>query len=75
MAAALMLPAPYTPERNRMLSVNALRLRALERLYERREAVDNLIRSLEEYQAADSPKPAPVVAFTSAKRYWSSSAQ
>lgn len=54
-------PLPHTTsaERSRLISVNAIRLRALERLYDRRDIVDNLIRSLESYlecqQATGSP--------------------
>jgi hypothetical protein len=53
------LPHSTSTERSRLLSVCAIRSRALERLYERREIVDNLIRSLESYleyqQATGSP--------------------
>jgi hypothetical protein len=44
------LPAPSSAERIRLLSVGAIRRRALERLYERREVVEDLIRSLEGYE-------------------------
>lgn len=43
------LPAPSSAERIRLLSVDVIRRRALERLYERRDAVQDLIRSLEGY--------------------------
>lgn len=43
------LPAPSSAERIRRLSVDACRRRALERLYERSNAVEDLIRSLEGY--------------------------
>ena len=46
----LTLPSPASAERSRLLPVNELRREALARLYERRDAVDNLIRSLEDYQ-------------------------
>ena len=46
----LTLPSPASAERHRLMPVDDLRRRALERLYERRETVDNLIRSLEDYQ-------------------------
>lgn len=46
----LTLPSPASAERNRLLPVDDLRRQALARLYERRETVDNLIRSLENYQ-------------------------
>ena len=44
------LPAPSSAERIRLMSVDVIRRRALERLYERREAVEDLIQSLEGYQ-------------------------
>jgi len=47
----LPLPSPNSPERSRLLSAYAIRRRALERLYERRDAVDQLIRSLERYRS------------------------
>ena len=50
----LMLPSPASPERSRLLPVDVLRRQALARLYERRETVDNLIRSLENYQRSQS---------------------
>lgn len=46
----LMLPSPASAERSRLMPVDVLRQQALARLYERRETVDNLIRSLENYQ-------------------------
>jgi len=50
----LVLPSPTSAERSRVVSVNMLRRQALERLYRRRETVENLIRSLEDYQANGS---------------------
>ena len=46
----LTLPSPASAERSRLSPVHDLRRDALARLYERRDAVDNLIRSLEDYQ-------------------------
>ena len=46
----LTLPPPASTARSRLLPVDVLRRQALERLYERRDTVDNLIRSLEDYQ-------------------------
>ncbi len=40
----------FTGERTRPLSMDQIRDHALDRLYERREAVQNLIRALEDYQ-------------------------
>ena len=44
-----------------------VRLRALERLYLRREAVDALIRSLEAYQEA-APRKAPCIPINAARK-------
>lgn len=46
----LMLPSPASADRDRVLAVDKLRREALERLYRRRETVEGLIRSLEDYQ-------------------------
>lgn len=46
----LTLPSPTSATRSRLMPVDVLRRQALDRLYERREAVDNLIRTLEDYQ-------------------------
>lgn len=57
----LMLPSPASAERSRLMPVEVLRRQALDRLYERRETVDNLIRSLENYQRKQTqPRPACV---------------
>ena len=50
----LMLPSPASAERNRLILVDDLRRQALARLYERRQTVENLIRSLEDYQRTKS---------------------
>lgn len=55
------LPAPATEERIRLLSMDTIRWRALERLYERRSAVDKLIQSLEDYERARQFRGAPIV--------------
>jgi hypothetical protein len=44
------LVAPSSAARSRALSADAIRTRALERLYERRDVVEDLIRSLEGYK-------------------------
>ena len=43
------LPQPSSEERSRLLSVGAFQSRALDRLYQRRTAVENLIQALEAY--------------------------
>ena len=50
----LNLPSPASAERTRLMPVDVLRQQALARLYQRRETVDNLIRSLEDYERAKS---------------------
>jgi len=49
MMPIVLLPEADSTERSRLLSVNELRRQALDRLYRRRDAVDDLIRSLETY--------------------------
>jgi hypothetical protein len=46
-----------------------VRLRALERLYLRREAVDALIRSLEAYQQTEQRK-APCIPISAGRKCW-----
>ncbi len=61
----LPLPSPGSTERRRLLSAHLMRRRALERLYERRDAVDALIRSLERYKATmQDEDPTPCVEFS-----------
>jgi hypothetical protein len=55
------LPAPATEERMRLLSMDTIRWRALERLYERRTAVDRLIQSLEDYERSREIRGASIV--------------
>jgi hypothetical protein len=54
----LMLPSPASIERTRGFAVDSLRRQALQRLYRRRDAVDDLIRSLENYQRASTARHA-----------------
>ena len=75
MSSPSMLPAPATPERIRRLSIDSLRLRALESLYRRRDAVDDLIHSLEEYEDVSVPQRADVLSISAGRKYWSGSAQ
>ena len=62
------LPAPSSAERIRMLSVGVIRRRALERLYERREAVEDLIRSLEDYKQCYKVCAAERIDFSAAQK-------
>lgn len=57
----LTLPSPASAERSRLLPVDVLRRQALARLYERRETVENLIRSLEDYQRTKADPQAPCI--------------
>ena len=66
--APLPLPLASSAERSRLLCVDSLRRRALERLYERRAAVDELIQSLERYQSANEGRRAPVIEFTAGSK-------
>jgi len=66
MTNAIILPPPSSPERSRLLSVDHIRRRALERLYRRRFAVEELIRSLEDYQVAQEDIPAECVSMQAA---------
>jgi hypothetical protein len=72
---AIALPPPHSAERNRLLSVDALRRRALERLYERRAAVEDLIQSLEDYQRSNLGHKARCLEFSAARRCSSGFAQ
>jgi hypothetical protein len=69
------LPQPGSSERSRRLSIDSLRRRALERLYERRDAVDELIGCLERYEEAKSGKRAPVVEISAAVKLLSGCAR
>lgn len=64
MTMPIPLPAPSTAERYRRLSVDALRQRALERLYERRCALQTLIEALEEYERSREVRQAQCVDFS-----------
>ena len=72
---ALTLPSPASAERNRLMPVDDLRERALARLYERRETVDNLIRSLEDYQRAKSETKAVCIPITVRRKFLSTPAR
>jgi hypothetical protein len=63
----LTLPSPASAERSRLMPVDILRQQALARLYERRDTVDSLIRSLEDYQRTKI-ETEPVCVSISARR-------
>lgn len=76
MTMPIPLPAPASAERYRRLSVDALRKRALERLYERRSALQTLIQALEEYERSREVRRAHCVDFSVfAAKYSSGSAE
>ena len=68
MTPLVTLPTPDSSERSRLLSVSYLRERALERLYARRDAVDDLIRSLENYNAAQDAPMSECVEFNRGRK-------
>ena len=67
LVSSRVLSFPDAAERSRLLAVNEIRERALERLYQRRAAVDDLIRSLESYQQSSSPAEAASLELRSAR--------
>ena len=71
----LKLPIPASIERNRLLPVDLLRRQALARLYERRDTVDNLIRSLEDYQRSQSGTRSECIEISARRKCLSSSAR
>ena len=64
----LTLPSPASAERSRLMPVEVLRRQALERLYERRETVDNLIRSLEDYERSKTTNQTICLAINSRRK-------
>lgn len=71
----LTLPSPASLDRSRLMPVDLLRRQALARLYERRDTVDNLIRSLEDYQRSQSGVPSACIEITARRRCSSGSAR
>jgi len=67
MPIALAPPSSSSAERIRLLSVDAIRRRALERLYQRRDAVEDLIRSLEGYKQCHKVCAAACIDFSAAR--------
>jgi hypothetical protein len=59
-----MLPAVASLERTRLIPADFIRRRALDRLYERKAAVEDLIRSLEIYERSINPHAAECVPFS-----------
>jgi hypothetical protein len=71
----LMLPHVASEQRSRLMPVDALRRQALERLYQRRDTVDNLIRSLEDYQRTQSSARPECIDINARRKCSSSSAR
>jgi len=67
MTTPIALPPISSAERAQIAAVHGIRTRALERLYERRAAVDNLIRSLEDY-ASNSVRRRECLEFSAARK-------
>ena len=68
-------PSVSTEERSRLLSMDLIRSRALDRLYQRREAVQNLIGALEDYQKSREARMAQCISFSSVRKCSSDFAQ
>jgi len=66
--STITLPPSTSSERSRLLAVDLMRRRALERLYERRTVVDTLIQSLEEYRELREARLSRPVDFTAARK-------
>jgi hypothetical protein len=68
MTNPIVMPSPFSADRRRLLSANVIHRRALDRLYERRAAVENLIRSLEDYQRFREVRIAGDIALTALEK-------
>ena len=62
------LVASFSADRVRASFADAIRRRALERLYERRDAVEDLIRSLEGYEQCHKVRKAACIEFSAARK-------
>jgi hypothetical protein len=62
------LLASSSAERVRVSSADAIRRRALERLYERRDAVEYLIRSLEGYEKCHEGRAAACIDISAGRK-------
>jgi len=69
MLPMIVMPSEDSAERSRRLSTQEMRFRALERLYERKVAVENLIQSLEDYRNSPSVREPEVAALSVARSY------
>lgn len=62
------LVASLSADHVRASSADAIRRRALERLYERRDSVEDLIRSLEGYEQCHKARRAACIEFSAARK-------
>jgi hypothetical protein len=62
------LVSSFSADRVRASFTDDIRRRALERLYERRDAVEDLIRSLEGYEQCHNARRAACIEFTGARK-------
>jgi hypothetical protein len=69
------IPSAASIERSRLIPDDFIRRRALERLYERKAAVEDLIRSLEGYERTTHPKMGECVSFNAPLKCSSSCAR
>jgi hypothetical protein len=67
MPAVVLLPRADSAERLRRLAVAELRQDALQRLYAKRAAVEDLIKSLEIYQREAAVRSGECIEFTAAR--------
>jgi len=64
----VLMPDRDSAERSRLLAVDEVRKRALDRLYSRRTAVDDLIQALENYQRSQGAPRAECLEFTTGRK-------
>jgi hypothetical protein len=69
------IPAAASLERSRLIPNDFIRRRALERLYQRKAAVEDLIRSLEGYERTTHPKTGECIPFNALEKCSSSCAR
>ena len=61
-------PGRFTSQRSRSTDSDTIRRRALERLYERKTIVDQLIESLERYEESRAIRPASGISATEMRK-------
>lgn len=68
MTQPILLPSPESCERHQLLNADYFRAEALKRLYERREAVNSLIHSLEIYERTAARGPVGIEQLIAARK-------